>query len=59
MNIEGVGFNPEWAKTKTQQEFVAEFVDVHFQDYARADRISLLKEAFLLVGCCNAGGAAQ
>jgi hypothetical protein len=49
MKIDGVGFNHEWARTKTETEFVDEFKGVaHIYPNAK-DKIAKLKEAYALL----------
>lgn len=50
VTIEGVTFNDAWAKTKTEKEFIAEFMAVHYQDKSPNERTELLKIAF---AACN------
>lgn len=51
MTFEGVGYNMEWVRTKTEAQFVKEFENIHYQNYSKTDRVKLLKEAYwLMVG---------
>jgi hypothetical protein len=43
--VEGISFNTAWAASKTKAEFVKEFKEVHFKDYAEEDRTKLLEDA--------------
>ena len=58
MIYEGVSFNAEWARTKTEREFISEFINVHYQSYSRKDRVQLLKQAYWLL-VSNGGSGAQ
>jgi hypothetical protein len=44
--IEGAHFNDDWARTKTKDEFIAEFSDALFQDKTVEARTQVLSIAW-------------
>lgn len=48
MNIDGIFYNQEWAKKKTESEFVKEFIDTEhiYPDADKKEKEKLLKAAY-------------
>ncbi len=46
ITIDGIHFNQDWAKKVTEDAFVTEFKDAHYQDLTEEARIAALKAAY-------------